>query len=94
MFLNRFLAPLVAEVQVRWDIAVPVHAVQLVQVMVDNNRLHRAWKAGHKYDECQMTAEQREGLGRQLVASARSEWQEAKATGMDSMWKVIEQVAH
>ena len=41
-----------------------------------------------------MTAEQREGLGRRLVDSARSEWQEAKAAGMDSMWKVIQQVAH
>ncbi len=29
-----------------------------------------------------------------MVASARSEWQESKAAGMDSMWKVIEQVAH
>ena len=66
----------------------------MVQVMVDNNRLHRSWKAGHKYDECQMTTEQLEDLGRKLVASARQEWQEAKAAGMDSMWRVIEQVAH
>ena len=85
MFLNRFLTPLVADVQVRWDTAVPVHAVQLVQVMVDNNRSHRAWKAGHKYDECQMNTEQMEDLGQKLVASARHEWHEAKAAGMDSM---------
>ncbi len=66
----------------------------MVQVMLDNNRLRKAWKAGHKYEDCVMDEDQREVLGRKLVASARDEWQRAKAAGMDTRWNVIEQVAH
>ena len=85
---------MVAEVQVIWDTAVPTHAVQLVQLMLDNNRLHRAWPAGQKFLDCQITGPQREKLVRDLVASACKEWQEARKSGMDATWRVIEQVAH
>jgi hypothetical protein len=91
---NRHVQSRVNKVELQWGTGMAVHAVHLVQLQGGPAPKHRIWKAGRQYGEQVLPKAEHQRLAYNLLKSTAWDWEQAKLSGVNAMWSIIELVAH